>query len=237
MKEIKINKELNYIHLISGGLDSTYSLMALTKAIMEEKKPRSIVAPVFFNYGQYAAKDEYECALTVVNKVAEEFDAISIVEKPIKISLRSGLFHWCNNVAFTGKEIGDTTCEIQNRNMVLVSVLASYLFACAENQKINKTHFEIHSGFKNGEMRDCNSAFFNKMSELLSIYNPNYKMTLHLLPNLKRQQVINKMKRLLKGDENKLKQFKGITISCYSPKNGKACGLCWKCQQLKSKKL
>ena len=37
MKEIQVEKNLNYIHLISGGLDSTYSLMLLLKNIRKER--------------------------------------------------------------------------------------------------------------------------------------------------------------------------------------------------------
>jgi 7-cyano-7-deazaguanine synthase in queuosine biosynthesis len=61
MEEIEINDKLNYVHLISGGLDSTYSLMKLTKSIIKGKKPRFEVSPVFFNYGQYAADAEFKC--------------------------------------------------------------------------------------------------------------------------------------------------------------------------------
>jgi 7-cyano-7-deazaguanine synthase in queuosine biosynthesis len=237
MEEIKINEDLNYVHLISGGLDSTYSLMALTKDIIKQKKPRSSISPVFFDYGQHAAEAEYACSLNAVNKTAEEFGANTIIKQPVHISLRSQLFQWCNNVAFTGIETDDETCEIQNRNMVLISSLASYLFACAENQKVESTYFEIHSGFKDGEMPNCNSKFFDKLCELLLLYKPKYKTNIDVLPNLNRQQVINKMKKLLRGSEIKLKQFKGITISCYAPKNGNPCGSCWKCNKLKEEKV
>jgi 7-cyano-7-deazaguanine synthase in queuosine biosynthesis len=237
MEEITINDKLNYVHLISGGLDSTYSLMKLTKSIIRGKKPRFAVSPVFFNYGQYAADAEFKCCEKVVNKIASEFGVSDLLHRPLNISLCSGLFQWCKNVAFTGIEIGDETCEIQNRNMVLISILASYLFACAENQKIESTNFEIHSGFKDGEMPDCKSEFFNKLSDLLSVYKPHYTIKLGLLPNLNRQQVINKMKKLLRGSEIKLKEFMRITISCYAPQNGKPCGLCWKCKKLKEEKV
>lgn len=237
MEEITVNEGLNYVHLISGGLDSTYSLMDLTRSIMKEEKLRSVIYPIFFDYGQFAAVDEYSCAKKVVSKVIAEYNAGTILYMPKHISLRSDLFGWCRNVAFTGTEVGDATCEIQNRNMVLFSVLASYLFACAENQKISKSKFEVYSGFKEREMPDCNSEFFGKLSQLLSLYKPNFEIAIILLPDFKRQQVVNKMKKLLKGSEVKLKQFKAATISCYSPQNGKACGLCWKCKQLNKETL
>jgi hypothetical protein len=47
MEEIKINDKLNYVHLISGGLDSSYSLMKLTKSIIKGEKPRFEGSPVF----------------------------------------------------------------------------------------------------------------------------------------------------------------------------------------------
>jgi 7-cyano-7-deazaguanine synthase in queuosine biosynthesis len=237
MIEIKVNKELNYIHLLSGGLDSTYALMVLIKDIKERKKPRSIITPVFIDYGHYAAKAEFACVKKVAAKIITEFDAKSILKEPLYISLRSELFQWCKSEAMIGRDIGKGTCEIQNRNMVLVSILASYLFASAENQKIEKTVFEIHSGFKDGEMPDCNLLFFELLKCLLLVYKPNYKMNFIILQNISRQQIFKKMKRLLKGNESKLQQFKDMIISCYSPKeDGSACGKCWKCRNIKKHK-
>ncbi len=98
MDEIKINDTLNYVHLFSGGLDSTYSLMKLTNSITKGKKPRFEVSPVFFDYGQYAAKDEFESCSKVVNKITSEFGVSDLLHKPLHISLRSDIFHWCKNV-------------------------------------------------------------------------------------------------------------------------------------------
>jgi 7-cyano-7-deazaguanine synthase in queuosine biosynthesis len=236
MEEIQVEKAMNYVHLISGGLDSTYSLMSLVKDILKSKKPKSKINPVFFDYGQYAAESEYHCAKRAVEKIIDEFDANTILENPIHISLRSQLFTWCKNVAFTGIEVGDKSCEIQNRNIVLLSVLASYLFACAERQNIESTVFEIHSGFKNGEMHDCNEDFFHAFCMLMGAYKPNYQIRVMVLPSIGRQKMINKMKKLLKGSESKLHEFKQLTISCYAPVNGKPCGRCWKCNKLKEEK-
>lgn len=236
MKEIKINKGLNYIHLISGGLDSTYKLMALLKDIHEDKISKAIVTPVFFDYGHYAAQAEYESVKKVVNKVKEEFDTMSILEEPIKISLKSDLFLWCKNVAFTGIEVGDKDGEIQNRNMVLFSILASYLFACAENQGINEANFEIYSGFKEKEMSDCNQAFFDKISALLLTHKAKYNISLKVLPASTWKQIKNEIIRLYKGQGNKFNEIEDIIISCYSPKNGKACGSCCKCKFIAKQK-
>ena len=100
MEEIKINGKLNYVHLISGGLDSTYSLMKLTKSIIKGKKPRFEVSPVFFDYGQYAAEAEFKCCLNVVNKIASEFKVSDLLHKPFNISLRANLFQWCKKCSF-----------------------------------------------------------------------------------------------------------------------------------------
>lgn len=237
MNEVLVDKEHNYVHLISGGLDSTYSLLKLAKDVKKEKKPKYPIHPIFFDYGQFAANTEWKSVLSVVKYISSHLDMSNTIANPVQISLRSDLFKWCKNVAFTGEEVGDKTCEIQNRNMILISVLASYLFACAENQKVNHTSFEVHSGFKNGEMPDCNRGFFDSLAGILLTYRKKYKIKFEIMDNTDRQGIINRTKKLLRGSEEELKRVLRMTISCYSPINGKPCGSCWKCNKLKKDKI
>jgi 7-cyano-7-deazaguanine synthase in queuosine biosynthesis len=181
MEEIRIVESPNYVHLFSGGLDSTYGLLKLTNDIEKGIKRKGSIHPVFIDYGHFAASVEWTQAQKIVEFIGTRVQAPSVVCTPIRIDLKSDLFTWCHNVAFTGKEFGETTCEIQNRNMVLLSTLFSYLLACAQNQGIEKASFEIYGGFKEGEMEDCKQKFFNALTDVFAIYQKRFPMKVVLL--------------------------------------------------------
>lgn len=236
MQEIQVDKTKNYIHLFSGGLDSTYALLKLATDVHKGRKERHQIQPVFIDYGQYAASAESKSVEKVTNFIRSTLQETDLLSAPIHVSLRSDLFTWCKNVAFTGKEVGDATCEIQNRNMILVSIVASYLMTCAENQGIETTVFEIHSGLKDGEMPDSNRQFFGRLEELLSKYKSQYPIKVELIQNMSRDMICAKIKRLLKGSEAQLKQLLLLTVSCFSPIDGRPCKSCWKCVRMKEEK-
>jgi len=137
VEEFPVDNINNYIHLFSGGLDSTYSLFKLTTDINKNKAEKHNIQPLHIDYGQFAASSEWISVNNVIEFLRSKLDSSDFLLPPTKMNLKSELFTWCDNVAFTGKEKGDETCEIYNRNMVLISVLASYLIACAKNQNIN----------------------------------------------------------------------------------------------------
>jgi len=227
----------NYIHLFSGGLDSTYSLFKLCKEL-EKSGGACSVQPIFVDYGQYASTAEWSSVRRVIKFLRSELRNHAVVNDPIIINLRSDLFIWSKSVAFTGIENEDSTPEIENRNMVLLSMLYSYAIACARNRNIPETVFNVYSGFKDGEMRDCNNEFLDRLSELMRQYHPEYIMNFHLLPgNLTRKRTYAKLKELLKGSQPKLERLLGLTISCYLPNNGKPCHKCWKCRKIAEDKL
>jgi len=237
MQEVQVDKIRNYIHLLSGGLDSTYALLKLATDIDRGKKEEHQIQPIFIDYGQAVAKYEAESARDVTAFIRTRLGEARLLLDPIHICLRSDLFTWCNNVAFTGAEVGDETCEIQNRNMVLVSIVASYLMACAKNQGVGTTIFEIHSGLKDGEMRDSKRSFFDRLEDLLREYSGQYAFKVELIPESTRDKICAQTKHLLKGSELQLKQLLALTVSCYSPINGrKPCGHCLKCRTMKQEK-
>lgn len=237
MEEMKVVKGDNEIHLFSGGLDSTYSLFKRCKEV-EKASEASHIQPIFMDYGQYASIAEWSSVREVVKFIQSELNGRTILDEPIIINLRSDLFIWSKSVAFNGMETKGSTPEIENRNMVLLSILYSYAMACARNQNVPKAVFEVYGGFKDGEIADCNSSFFSSLSGLMKQYHPEYTVNFHLLPGgLTRKNTISKLKKLLKGSETKLKRLKGLTISCYSPIDGKPCGACWKCRKIAEGKL
>lgn len=228
MREIKLNEEINHIHLLSGGLDSSYSLLKIARDLKGTES--LIIHPVFFDYGHYAANAEWERVIKIVEYIRDFLKDESLIDDPIKISLKSDLFQWCRTDSFGGKEGCEKEAEIENRNMVLFSVLASYLIACAKHQNIESTKLKITSGFKEEELPDSNDAFFTKFSELLSLYKKGLIFCFDILDSIGRQEIIKKTKRLLRGNEEELKKFLQLTISCYSPtEEGQPCGECSKC--------
>jgi 7-cyano-7-deazaguanine synthase in queuosine biosynthesis len=238
MEEIRVHPTNNYIHLFSGGLDSTYALLKLSLLIDKEKKDRGAVYPIFIDYGHYAAGYEWNCVRRIIRFTRSRLENGKIIRDPVRICLRSDLFTWCRNVAFTGIEVGDEKCEIHNRNIVLLSVLASYLRACAENQGIQKTKFEIHTGFKQGEMPDSNRKFFDALENLLTEENGKYVIKIKLSDAIDRSKTIARLKNLLKGSQNELENILKLTTSCYSPRaNGTACTKCWKCKSIAENKM
>ena len=234
-REITLNDRTNYVHLLSGGLDSAYSIFETVKRLKKVGES-FVVHPIFFDYGHYASDCEWEKVIGIVEFIRAFLNDKSVIDDPVKISLKSDLFQWCKSQAFKGIS-GEEKPEIQNRNMILFSVLASYLIACAENQNIRKTKFQVTSGFKEKELPDSKSTFFNKFTELLSIYRPEFTFHFHILNSMERQTVIRKTKDLLSGNEIELKKLLALTISCYSPtKDCHRCGLCYKCKNLDKEK-
>jgi 7-cyano-7-deazaguanine synthase in queuosine biosynthesis len=98
MREIKLNETCNYIHLISGGLDSGYSLLRIAKE-KKEKEPSVVIHPIFFDYGHFAAKTEWARVVEIVRYIRNFLDEQSIIDDPLRISLKSELFQWSESDA------------------------------------------------------------------------------------------------------------------------------------------
>lgn len=236
MKEMEAIKDLNYVHLFSGGLDSSYGLLKLAKDIDDGKNTKGIIHPIFMDYGHFAAPTEWKQVQKLVPFISARLKDYSIVCTPIRINLKSDLFKWCHNVAFTGEEIEQDTCEIENRNMVLLSILFSYLLACARNQGIAHASFEISGGFKEGEMGDCSGKFFDALTNIFGSYREEYPMKVSLLPDWSRNQTYDDLKRLLHGAQSDLDTILLMITSCYAPIDGKQCNKCHKCNKIAQEK-
>lgn len=233
--EITINRKKNHIHLLSGGLDSAYKLLE-EMIKKQENQEKAVIYPIFINYGQYAATAEWNSVKDIVKYIQKFSEKPELISNPIKISLASDLFKWCKSDAIRGKD-GINHPEIENRNMVLFSVLASYLIACAKNQGINETDFEITSGFQKDEMYDSTELFFKKISTLVELYTNNRKRKLtfnfKIWNKKKRDTIKGNIKKMLGGSESELNKFLKMTTSCYSAtKISEECGQCSKCKLL-----
>jgi 7-cyano-7-deazaguanine synthase in queuosine biosynthesis len=221
---------------MSGGLDSSYSLLQIAN---EKKKndPSAVIHPIFFDYGQFVAETEWDRVTKIVEYIRDFLKERSMIDDPVKISLESELFQWTESDAFWGVK-GKRDAEIENRNLVLFSVLTSYLMACAKHQEITKTDFDISSGFKNKEMDDCSKDFFDKYKELLSIYKPGMTFHFQILGNWTLRRIVDETKRLLDyRNEAEFNKFRKLTVSCYSQTiDGEPCRICSKCKSLERQK-
>lgn len=220
---------------MSGGLDSAYSLLRIAKE-KKEKEPSAVIHPIFFDYGQFAAEAEWASVAKIVRYIRSLLNEQSIVDDPVKISLESELFQWSESDVMKGLK-GKLNLEIENRNLVLSSVLASYLMACTNHQNIPDAKFIISSGFKDEEMKDCGRDFFDKIEILLSLYKPAMKFHFDMLKGWSRKRVIHETEELLGSNKTKLNDFCQLTISCNRPSSdGKPCGGCSKCISLELEK-
>lgn len=226
--EVTITQKGNFIHLLSGGLDSSFSLLELAEEFAANKS-HNLIFPIFFDYGHQAARIEWKRVKSVVQLIQKKYGK-TVVAKPIKISLKSDLFQWTKSNAFKGNS-GNRNAEIENRNMVLFSVLASYLLTCANNQQVTTTSFTITSGFRDGELFDCNQRFFTAFEDLLKLYKPCFTFSFKFLSET-RHQIIEAIGR--KYNEQESEDFLRLTTSCYDPgKNGEPCGICHKCVSIR----
>ena len=167
-----------------------------------------------------------------------------MLDDPLKISIRSELFSWSLSDAIKGEE-GEKSPEIENRNLVLFSILASYLIACANHQRIIdekddgvKATFLITSGFKEKELPDCNQAFFEKFAELLSDYKRALKFSFSILNIADRKDLFKDLQRIFIGNGINTSKFHALTTSCYHPNaDGTPCGRCSKCEIIREEKM
>ena len=114
-------------------MDSSFNLLERAEEFAI-KKSSGIIHPIFFDYGHKAAEFEWKRVKAIVQFIQKKHGKI-VVAKPLKISLKSNLFQWTKSNAFKGNS-GNRNAEIENRNMVLFSALASYLLTSANNQKV-----------------------------------------------------------------------------------------------------
>jgi len=143
--------------LLSGGIDST---LATLKAIQAgSNKSVSSIVPVFIDYGQKSRKQEWNAVLKVSERLRKEANAKEIrFDPPAKIRLAAysrngfGIFKWSESMLIKGDKSG--VAEVENRNMVLVSIAASY----AKSLTPHNERAVIITGFRN-EFYDTRTEF------------------------------------------------------------------------------
>lgn len=212
--------------LLSGGVDSTLATLKIIQ--MESTKSVSRIVPVFIDYGQKARTQEWNAVLKVSERMRAEANLRGIkFDSPIRIKLasrpRNGLriFEWSKSMLIRGPQSDEP--EVENRNMVLISIVASYARSRASaNEKAI-----IITGFRD-EFYDTRPAFLKRIDRVFKSMEMRIKT---VAPVIGYKGVAGK-KRLI--DEFKAEGYGDLidmTWSCYTPKNDRPCQECPACKR------
>lgn len=226
--------QANYFFLISGGLDSSYGLL---KFALQNRGSKPINL-IFFDYGQATAKYEWESVCKVYDFLSNHFDQTQTFIEPFKIDLRSMLFSWSNSISFTGKqETGMINshfdiCEIENRNMVIYSILYSYILSLIKKQDISACEIRVLSGLRNHELSDASEPFFRYLNQAMLEYHQEYKFVVEFIIDKTPRQILEALFSIFQNDKQKILTFCRYTHSCYTSTDGTPCNNCPKCKSI-----
>ena len=146
---------MKFIHLFSGGLDSTVLLYDL----MHQE---AHVHCLLFNYGQKHVR-ELDCAENICDHLGVDYQRVALAPK---IFFKSTLTYR------EGSLVGRDTI-VPNRNMVMLSIAASYALSCggtAVSWGANADDAEVYP--------DCRYEFYKALNQALRICD-NRKMEVH----------------------------------------------------------
>lgn len=212
--------------LLSGGVDST---LATLKAIQEENgNSVSRVVPVFIDYGQKSGKHEWEAVLRVSERLKMESTAKGIkCMPPIKIRLTSSktaqglkIFEWSQSMLIKGGK--SEVSEVENRNMVLIAIIASY----AKSMLTPNEKGIIVAGFRN-EFYDTRIEFVKQINEVFK----SLKMPVAVnTPIIEYEGVVGKKKLVDRFKSRGYGDLIDMTWSCYVPRNKDPCEECPACR-------
>jgi queuosine biosynthesis protein QueC len=214
---------LKVFPLFSGGVDSTVAILKRIK-----KKDFDRLHPVFFNYGQRACEQEW----TAVQKIWERLPFVTRIDgkrfvPPTRINLYDDstngtpLFSWSKAELFPWGSKGNF--YVENRNMVLASIAASFAEAHIDYGETA----QIITGFRD-EFNDTKAEFLRRVNRTI----------LYVLAGKKK--VVLKAPIIHYGEEGKtrmVQDFKRyeeilrLTWSCYDPTpKGEPCKKCDACR-------
>ena|GEM_PF-6391293 len=231
-----LSSDKNYFFLYSGGFDSSYGLLKL----LIDGEMTSPLNIVFFDYGQAAATYEWEAVQKVYAFLKKSFDSSRTLQKPIRFDLRSDLFSWTDSVSFTGsnhtpKNANFSETEIENRNMVLFSVLYSYILSLINRQNIDRCEIVIFTGLRDKELPDASSSFFFHLSEAMEEYHKEYQISVEYIIDKTPAEILYELKNNVLGlNGAQVLEFCKSVSSCYRPQNGEPCYNCPKCKDVDS---
>lgn len=213
MENNKMNKALV---VLSGGLDSTAALRLSMEKFDE-------VEAISFDYQQKQRVElelaQYTCARLNVKHKIVDISFLNDINRGFSANTDSSI-----EMPTIHDVLGEPqpVTYVANRNMILMSIAASY----AETQKINT----IICGFQSNDTygyHDTTPIFVEKLNSVLS-ENRTHKIT--ITAPFVNMSKYDELKAVLELDGN-LDLFK-TTITCYNPDfEGRSCGTCPSCSE------
>ena len=217
----------HYYALFSGGVDSA---LAVLKIIRREKDIR--ISPLFFDYGQKAAKKEEE-AVTKLIPLLRDFGGQNniILEDYRKYEIGgTDLFKWSESSILKGREdSGDT--DLENRNMILIGAAISIIMSDRKREKTRSKRRGLIVGFKN-EHYDTTRRFALGLNQIIG----QQDFSIEIITPL----VENDRKRSWRSLAEEIHSIEGADAllsyawSCYYPTSeGSTCTECGPCKSRK----
>lgn len=216
-----------YYALFSGGFDSTLAILK----IISKKNPIELV-PVFFDYGQKSRGEEERAVKSLIPALRERSNNPDTVIKECRLinleSLKTGLFSWSDSAILTGRPQHEDT-DVENRNMILISCLASIIMADWKKSQTTRTT-EIITGFTNA-WYDTNNSFIRNLNKLFRDADKPIQVIAPLIPTGQEGGVTLEQLIEIASSLNACSLLKGMSWSCYYPQNGEPCGTCDPCRK------
>jgi len=214
----------HYYGLFSGGFDSTLAILK----IVAERSPLRLT-PVFFNYGQKSIVQETKAVKDLIpsfRAFASKINRETSIEDCIIVPL-DNLFSWSKSAILQGRpKEGDV--GVENRNMVLISCLASIIMA-SESEEDGES-IEIVTGFTNGYY-DTKLAFVQGLNGLFEKMGKRIKVITPLISDKQREPVSELRLLKIARSLGVISILREKTWSCYFPQDGQICKDCDPCKK------
>ncbi len=213
--------------LFSGGFDSALAILK----VISGKEPVK-VTPIFFDYGQRSRKEEAKAVKKLVPALRERSKHPNTTIEDCMVfkieSLKSGLFSWSDSAILEGRPRHKDT-DVENRNMILISCVASIIMADRKESR-TKNMTEIITGFTNGYY-DTTLNFVRALNELFKAMEQPIKVVAPLIPEGQAEGMSPEQLADIARSLNAYDLLKDMTWSCYYPQNGEPCKTCDPCRK------
>jgi len=216
--------------LFSGGFDSTLAILK----VISGRNPIELI-PVFFDYGQKSRLEEAGAVKRLVPTFRERSKHPDTVIRDCRVysieSLKSGLFSWSESAILEGRSKHEDT-DVENRNMILISCLASVIMADWKRSPTNEVT-EIITGFTNG-WYDTDLSFIRNLNKLFRDADKPIRITAPLIPRGQKDGMTPEQLANIANSLDACSLLNEMSWSCYYPQNGKPCGKCEPCKKRKN---
>ena len=213
--------------LFSGGFDSTLAILK----VISGRNPIELI-PVFFDYGQKSRLEEAGSVKRLVPTFRERRKHPDTVIRDCRLysieSLKSGLFSWSASAILEGRSKHKDT-DVENRNMILISCLASVIMADWKRSPTNEVT-EIITGFTNG-WYDTDLSFIRNLNKLFRDADKPIRITAPLIPRGQKDGMTPEQLANIANSLDAYSLLNEMSWSCYYPKNEVPCDKCEPCRK------